>query len=71
LSVAGAVGSLIIGVILAGPNEENPTIITITFASIGIFYLISLLILRHIEINEEFLDVLDINPEELSTEILK
>jgi len=29
------------------------------------------LILRHIEINEEFLDVLDINPEELSTEILK
>ena len=57
--------SLIIGLILTGPNEENPVVITITFASIGIFYLISLLILRGIEINEELLDKFDINVEKV------
>ncbi len=71
LSVAGAIGSLIIGLILTGPNEENPVVITLTFASIGIFYLISLLILRGIDINEDLLDAYDINPEELPIESLK
>jgi Na+/melibiose symporter-like transporter len=71
LSVAGAIGSLLIGIILTGPNEENPVVITLTFASIGIFYLIGLLILRGIEINEELLDTFDINPEEIPIESLK
>lgn len=70
LSVAGAIGSLIIGFILTGPNEENPVVITLTFGSIGIFYLISLLFLRGIKINEEFLDSFEINPEEVPIESL-
>ncbi|MHA1256178.1 MAG: MFS transporter [Promethearchaeota archaeon] len=70
-SVAGAIGSLIIGLILMGPNEENPVVISITFASISIFYLISLLILRGIEINEDLLDSFEINPEEVPIESLK
>ena len=71
LSIAGAIGSLIIGIILTGSNEENPIVITLTFASIGIFYLISLFFLRGIEINEELLDAFEINPEEVPIESLK
>ncbi|MHA1256176.1 MAG: hypothetical protein ACTSPS_11315 [Promethearchaeota archaeon] len=71
LSVAGAIGSLIIVLILTGPNEEHPSVITLTFASIGIFYFISLFILRGIEINEELLDSFEINPEEVPIESLK
>jgi len=70
-SVAGAIGSLIIGLILTGPNEENPVVISISFASISIFYLISLFILRGIEINEDLLDSFEINPEEVPIQSLK
>ena len=70
LSVAGAIGSLIIGLMLTGPNEEDPLWITLSLASMGIFYLISLLILRKIEISEEFLDIEPIISEELASETL-
>lgn len=71
LSVAGAIGSLIIGLMLTGPNAEDPVWITLSLASMGIFYLISLLILRKIEINEEFLDIEPAISEELASETLK
>ncbi|TFG29383.1 MAG: hypothetical protein EU532_03335 [Promethearchaeota archaeon] len=56
VSIAGGIASIMIGFILSGPNEENPIIITLSLASMGIFYSISYLILRKIEINEELLD---------------
>jgi len=57
ISIAGGIASIMIGFILSGPNEANPIIITLSLASMGIFYLISLIILRKIEINEEILDI--------------
>jgi len=57
LSVAGGIASIMIGFVLSGPNESNPIIITLSLASMGIFYLISLTILRQIEIDEEILDI--------------
>ncbi len=71
LSVAGAVGSLIIGLMLAGPNEEDPIWITLALASMGIFYLMSFLILRKIEINEELLEIKPSISEELASKTLK
>jgi len=40
-SIGPAIGSIIIGLILTGSNQANPTIITICLASAGIFYSIS------------------------------
>jgi hypothetical protein len=68
ISTAGGVASIIIGLILWGPNEENPIIITLSLASMGIFYLISLTILRRIEIDEELIDIKPPVLEELVSE---
>ena len=52
-SIGSAIASLMLGFILSGSREENPTIISVCFASMGIFYLISALFLRQIKINEQ------------------
>jgi Na+/melibiose symporter-like transporter len=44
--------TIMIGFILTGPNEENPIIITITLASMGIFYFISLSFLVRIKLKK-------------------
>ncbi|MFX1340796.1 MAG: MFS transporter [Promethearchaeota archaeon] len=62
-SIAGGIASIMIGLILSGPNQSNSIIITLSLASMGIFYLISLIILRKIEVNEEILDVKPIPTE--------
>ncbi len=51
ISSGSAVASIFVGIILMGPNAENSIIITICMASMGLFYLISLLFLIQIKIN--------------------
>ena len=50
MAVGQACATILVGIVLSGPNEKNPTIITITISSMSIFYFISMLILRRIEI---------------------
>ena len=50
-SIGPAFASIFVGIILSGSNEANPTIITLIFSSIGIFYLIAFMILRKLKIN--------------------
>ncbi len=50
LSIGQSISSLLIGFILTGANAENATIITLTLSSMGIFYLISLYILRKLKL---------------------
>lgn len=52
-SMGQTVGSLIVGFILIGPNENNPIIIVILYSSIGILYFISIIFLKKIRIYEE------------------
>ncbi|MFX1445236.1 MAG: MFS transporter [Promethearchaeota archaeon] len=52
LAFGQSVSTVMIGFILSGPNQESPIIITITMASMGIFYFISLLYLRKIKLEE-------------------
>jgi len=51
-SMGQTVGSLIVGFILIGPNEKNPTIIVLLYSSIGILYFISIIFLKKIRIYE-------------------
>jgi len=62
-SIAQATATLIVGLILTGPNKENSSIITITFASIGLFYLISILILRHITLDQNIINLVEARKE--------
>ncbi len=48
-SLGAAISSIIIGLLLTGDNQRNPIIITLLFASQGIFYLIAVLFLRKIK----------------------
>lgn len=50
ISIGQAVGSIILGLTLTGPNEENPVIIIISMASMGLFFLLSFIYLRKIEL---------------------
>ena len=50
LAIGQAVATFMVGLILTGPNQVNPIIITITLSSMGLFYLISLLFLRRIKL---------------------
>ena len=50
MAVGQACATILVGIILSGPNEKNPVIITITMSSMGLFYIISVLILRRIEL---------------------
>ena len=63
MSIAGAVGSIMIGFILMGSNNENPLIITITLASMSIFYLFALFFLRQIDIDVKLSENKEIKTE--------
>jgi Na+/melibiose symporter-like transporter len=52
-SMGPATASLIVGSILSGPNEENPFVITILFASIGFFYLIAFFLVKRISLSKD------------------
>ena len=53
LAFGQSISTIMVGFILTGPNEENPIIMTITLASMGIFYFISLLFLRKIKLKKD------------------
>ncbi|MFX1394271.1 MAG: MFS transporter [Promethearchaeota archaeon] len=55
LYISRAFGSILTGIILFGPNEENPIIITIAMSSMGIFFLMGLLYIRKIELDKKIL----------------
>lgn len=59
MSIAQAIATLIVGIILTGPNKENSTIITITFSFIGLFYLISLIFLSRIHLDQSVIDIVE------------
>ena len=61
LFISRAIASIMIGFILFGPNEENPIIITIAMSSMGIFFLIGLIYLRKIELDENILHKIPLN----------
>ena len=50
-SLGQTLSSLILGFILAGANEKNSIIITLSLSSMGIFYLMSFLFIKHIKLN--------------------
>ncbi len=52
-SVGTSVASFIMGLVLTGANNENPVIITISFASIGLIYMVGFLSLNRLKINLE------------------
>ena len=58
LAFGQSISTIMIGFILTGPNEENPIIITITLASMGLFYFISLTFLRKIKLKEVSMEIL-------------
>ena len=58
LAFGQSLSTIMIGFILSGANEENPIIITITLASMGIFYFISLLFLRKINLKRVSVEIL-------------
>jgi len=62
-SIGQALSSIILGFILSGPNENNPIVITFLISSMGIFYLISLLFLKNIKLNEELSEIPTLNNE--------
>jgi len=57
MSFGQATATLMIGIILIGPNSENATIITLCLCSMGIFYLISMLILGRIKLERSISDI--------------
>ncbi len=50
-SIGQALASIMLGIILTGPNESNPIIITSCISSMGIFYLISLIFVKRIKLS--------------------
>jgi len=63
MAAGQSLASLMIGLILTGPNAENSAIITITLSSMGIFYLFSLFFLKRIKLEKKFISKLIISPE--------
>ncbi|TFF90315.1 MAG: hypothetical protein EU548_03650 [Promethearchaeota archaeon] len=57
MSFGQASATIMIGIILMGPNSENATIITLCLSSMGIFYLISMLILGRIKLERSISDI--------------
>ena len=52
-SIAPAIASILIGIILTAPNQENSTILTLCLSSTGIFYLLALLYLKQIKLERK------------------
>lgn len=61
MAAGQSLASFIIGIILTGHNAENSIIITLTLASMGIFYLISLFFLKQIKLEKKFISKEDLN----------
>lgn len=59
MSIAQAIATLVVGIILTGPNKENSTIIIISFSFIGLFYLISLILLSRIHLDQSVIDIVE------------
>ncbi len=57
MSIGQASATIMIGIILMGPNSENPIIITLLLSSMGIFFLISLLIVGRIKLEKPISDI--------------
>jgi Na+/melibiose symporter-like transporter len=51
-SLGAAIISLIIGFILSGENEDNPTIMVLLWVGMGIFYLVALISIKKIDIKD-------------------
>ena len=65
MATGQSLASFILGLVLTGSNAENPVIITVILASMGIFYLISYSFLRKIKVDEKFIkkDTIEISEE--------
>jgi len=50
VTIGAAFASMYVGIFLYGNNKTNPTILTICFATTGIFYLLALLYMRKIKL---------------------
>jgi Na+/melibiose symporter-like transporter len=59
ISLGKALGSILMGIAFIGPNQENPLVIVLSLASMGIFYLISFISLRTIEIRRNIVPELN------------
>ena len=62
-SLGPAIASILIGIILMGPNQKSSSILTICLASTGIFYLIALLYLRQIKLEKGITEIKTISIE--------
>ena len=58
-SLGKTLGSIFMGILLIGPNQENPIIIILSLASMGIFYLISFISLRTLQIRRDIIPELN------------
>jgi Na+/melibiose symporter-like transporter len=65
-SLAPAVASILIGIILTGSNQESSLILTLCLCSTGLFYLIALLYLRQIKLEIEITEIKPIITEPTS-----
>ncbi|TXT60007.1 MAG: conserved membrane protein of unknown function [Promethearchaeota archaeon] len=53
ISLGKTLGSILMGVLFIGSNQQNPVIITLSLGSMGVFYLISFLSLKKMQITEK------------------
>ncbi|MFX1394272.1 MAG: MFS transporter [Promethearchaeota archaeon] len=67
-SFGQASATIMVGIILLGPNSENPIIITLCLCSMGLFFLISLVILGRIKLQKDIsdIDIVKIESKEIS-----
>lgn len=63
MSIGQAFATFMVGLILTGPNKENSMIITITFACMGLFYVVSLMILKNIKLDQKVIDIIEARKE--------
>lgn len=67
-SLGPATASLFIGFVLAGQNKNNPYLIIMLFCSIGIFYLVYLILIKRIKVKHiSFFDQPTIEEEKEKT----
>ena len=53
MSIGQSIASLMLGIILTGSNERDAFIITISFASMGIFYLLAVFYLKQVKLKQD------------------
>lgn len=62
-SVGPAIASILIGIILTGPNQESSVILTLCLCSTGIFYFIALIYFRQIKLEKRSTEIKTISTE--------